>query len=202
MLDVPCAIASFYADAQSPRIPALAVAIGPNVFIYRNLRPYYKFTLPLDVVSEIEKTVWYVIAQALQSRLCIHADNHKLQLHMAHRQQVYAGTLNTAQARKALQRLSNNGPGSAAPSTVARELQDLDEASQDAEIAELAQQFKGEAPLQQSTITCMTTIKKAYDEVGAPVNTLFAQAAHCCTIHFPQCVPCCWTARRRPSVHL
>ena len=58
LLDVPCAIASFYADAQSPRIPALAVAIGPNVFIYRNLRPYFKFTLPLDIVSETEKTIW------------------------------------------------------------------------------------------------------------------------------------------------
>ena len=57
--DTPCAIASFYADAQSPRIPALAVAVGANVFIYRNLRPYFNFTLPLETVSDIEKTVWY-----------------------------------------------------------------------------------------------------------------------------------------------
>lgn len=54
-----------------------------------------------------------------------------------------------------------------APSTIARELLILDEASQEEEIEELAQQFKGAAPLQQSVITCMTTIKKAFDEVSA-----------------------------------
>lgn len=53
-----------------------------------------------------------------------------------------------------------------APSTIARELQILDEASQEEEIEELAKQFKGAAPLQQSVITCMTTIKKAFDEVS------------------------------------
>lgn len=58
LLDTPCAITSFYADAQHPRIPALAVAVGPNVFIYRNLRPYFKFTLPLDVVSDVERAIW------------------------------------------------------------------------------------------------------------------------------------------------
>ncbi|KAL3141002.1 Bardet-Biedl syndrome 1 protein, variant 2 [Trebouxia sp. C0010 RCD-2024] len=140
LLDIPCAITSFYADAQSPRIPALAVAVGPNVFIYRNLRPYFKFTLPLDVVSEVEKTIW---------------------------QQVYTGSLTVAQARSSLLKLSRNGPGSVAPSTVARELEGLDEASQEAEIEELSHQFKGEPPLQQSVITCMTTIKKAYDEEDA-----------------------------------
>ena len=37
------------------------MAVGPNVFIYRNLRPYFKFTLPLEVVNELEKTVWYML---------------------------------------------------------------------------------------------------------------------------------------------
>ena len=75
-----------------------------------------------------------------------------------------------AQARRSLLKLSSAGPGSVAPSTVARELQGLDEASQEAEIEELAKQFKGAAPLQQSVITCMTTIKKAYDEVSPAVG--------------------------------
>ena len=86
------------------------------------------------------------------------------------RQQVYAGSLPAAQARRSLQKLSSSGPGSVAPSTVARELQGLDDAGQEAEIEELAKQFKGAAPLQQSVITCMTTIKKAYDEVSAAVG--------------------------------
>ena len=85
--------------------------------------------------------------------------------HFTCRQQVYAGLLDAAQARKALHRLSSNGPGSSAPSTVTRELQALDEASQEVEIQELSKEFKGEAPVQLSTITCMTTIKKTYDEV-------------------------------------
>lgn len=36
----------------------MAVASGPYVFIYRNLRPYFKFTLPSVTVSEEEKGVW------------------------------------------------------------------------------------------------------------------------------------------------
>ena len=46
LLDVPVAIATFQSDLAVPRVPSVAVAAGPFVFIYRNLRPYMKFTLP------------------------------------------------------------------------------------------------------------------------------------------------------------
>lgn len=82
-----------------------------------------------------------------------------------------------AQARRSLLKLTTSGPGSVAPSTVARELQCLDEASQEEEIEELAKQFKGAPPLQQSVITCMTTIKKAYDEVSASVGNDWTDSA-------------------------
>ena len=86
-----------------------------------------------------------------------------------------------AQARRSLLKLNSSGPGSVAPSTVARELQGLDEASQEEEIEELAKQFKGAAPLQQSVITCMTTIKKAYDEVSMSVgNSLMDSTPQLC----------------------
>ena len=46
LLEVPSAVAPFYmTDAQDRshlRTPAVAVAAGPAVYIYRNLRPYYK----------------------------------------------------------------------------------------------------------------------------------------------------------------
>ena len=42
LLEAPAGICPFYSDLASPRIPALGVAAGPFVFIYRNLRPYYK----------------------------------------------------------------------------------------------------------------------------------------------------------------
>ena len=48
LLDSPVAVTSFFMDMGSSRghkLPALAVASGPNIFIYRMLRPYYKFSL-------------------------------------------------------------------------------------------------------------------------------------------------------------
>ena len=41
-----------------PRTPAIAVASGPYVFIYRNLRPFFKFTVPSMEISETELTIW------------------------------------------------------------------------------------------------------------------------------------------------
>jgi Bardet-Biedl syndrome 1 protein len=46
LLEAACSICPFYSDLSTPRIPALGVAAGAHIFIYRNLRPYYKFTLP------------------------------------------------------------------------------------------------------------------------------------------------------------
>ena len=54
LLDQPVAAAVFYPDAAAPRTPAVAVAAGPVVFIYRNLRPYLKFTLPQVPLSAAE----------------------------------------------------------------------------------------------------------------------------------------------------
>lgn len=52
LLDLPTGLVSFFMDLHEPRIPAVAVASGPCVYIYKNLRPYFKFTLPgLDVNS-------------------------------------------------------------------------------------------------------------------------------------------------------
>jgi len=58
LLDVPVAIATFYPDAKKPNTPSVAVASGAYVFIYRNLRPFYKFTLPLLPVDQRETQVW------------------------------------------------------------------------------------------------------------------------------------------------
>jgi len=46
LLDVPVAMCAFYPDLLTPRIPSIAIAAGSFVFVYRNLRPYMKFTLP------------------------------------------------------------------------------------------------------------------------------------------------------------
>lgn len=51
LLDVPSALATFYTDLNKPQTPSVAVAAGPYIFIYRNLRPYYKFTVPYAIPS-------------------------------------------------------------------------------------------------------------------------------------------------------
>ena len=38
------------------RLPNLAVAIGPNVYIYRRMRPFFRFTVPVPDVSQEEKS--------------------------------------------------------------------------------------------------------------------------------------------------
>jgi len=34
------------------------VASGPFIYIYKNLRPYFKFSLPLGEVNPVENDVW------------------------------------------------------------------------------------------------------------------------------------------------
>lgn len=37
---------------------ALAVASGSAVFVFKSLRPYYKFVLPQVEIAQVEKDVW------------------------------------------------------------------------------------------------------------------------------------------------
>eukprot|EP01138_Halocafeteria_seosinensis_P013052 gb/GECG01013330.1/.p1 GENE.gb/GECG01013330.1/~~gb/GECG01013330.1/.p1 ORF type:complete len:571 (+),score=54.23 gb/GECG01013330.1/:1-1713(+) len=57
VLDVPNAICAFIVDRQSS-LPAVAVSSGPYVFVYRNLRPYFKFKVPEEKVDRSEKGIW------------------------------------------------------------------------------------------------------------------------------------------------
>lgn len=56
--DMPASVAAFLMEQHEPRTPAVAVASGPFVYVYKNLRPYFKFTLPLMEVNPLEKDVW------------------------------------------------------------------------------------------------------------------------------------------------
>eukprot|EP00775_Hariotina_reticulata_P003766 gene3766-4025_t len=58
LLDDPVAITSFMADRSQPRVPTLAVAAGANIYMFKNLRPYYKFTLPDSNANAEEDVVW------------------------------------------------------------------------------------------------------------------------------------------------
>ncbi len=60
LLDVPCAMAVFYSQASAKAIatPLVAVASGSYVYIYKKLRPHYKFQLPKRDVTPTEKELW------------------------------------------------------------------------------------------------------------------------------------------------
>ena len=62
LLDAPVSICTFYPDAKAvPRVPNVAVAAGAFVFIYRNLRPWYKFALPPGEVHPEESRAWEAV---------------------------------------------------------------------------------------------------------------------------------------------
>lgn len=55
LLDLPAGLVAFFMDLHEPRIPAVAVASGPCIYVYKNLRPYFKFTLPGLEVNTLEQ---------------------------------------------------------------------------------------------------------------------------------------------------
>lgn len=58
IIDLPTALVTFYMDTNDPRTPAVAVASGPFIYVYKNLRPYFKFTLPPLEVNAVEQDLW------------------------------------------------------------------------------------------------------------------------------------------------
>lgn len=58
LLDLPTGVCTFYMDTTDPHTPAIAVASGSFVYIYKNLRPYFKFTLPSLGLNSTEADLW------------------------------------------------------------------------------------------------------------------------------------------------
>lgn len=56
LIDVPCAVTYYYPELNST--PNIAVAAGNSVYIYKNTRPFFKFTLPAVELSPDETHVW------------------------------------------------------------------------------------------------------------------------------------------------
>ncbi|XP_039100860.1 Bardet-Biedl syndrome 1 protein isoform X2 [Hyaena hyaena] len=55
---LPAAAATFLMEQHEPRTPALALASGPCVYVYKNLRPYFKFSLPPLPPNPLEQDLW------------------------------------------------------------------------------------------------------------------------------------------------
>ncbi|GIY18457.1 bardet-Biedl syndrome 1 protein [Caerostris darwini] len=58
IIDLPTGVVSFHMDTCDPRSPAIAVASGAHIYIYKNMRPFYKFTLPAPAVCPSEMEAW------------------------------------------------------------------------------------------------------------------------------------------------
>ncbi|KAG7165240.1 Bardet-Biedl syndrome 1-like [Homarus americanus] len=58
LIDLPTGVITFHMDTTEPRVPAVAVASGSYIYIYKNLRPYFKFTLPTLEVNSTEFDAW------------------------------------------------------------------------------------------------------------------------------------------------
>ncbi|XP_014667462.1 PREDICTED: Bardet-Biedl syndrome 1 protein-like [Priapulus caudatus] len=58
IIDLPTGVVTFLMDTDEPRTPAIAVASGSYIYIYKNIRPYFKFTLPPLPVNATEKDIW------------------------------------------------------------------------------------------------------------------------------------------------
>ena len=58
LIDLPTGVVTFHMDTTHPPIPAIAVASASHIYIYKNLRPYFKFTLPTLDILQAEKEIW------------------------------------------------------------------------------------------------------------------------------------------------
>lgn len=61
LIDCPCGVISFYMQSNEPRTPAIGVGSGSFLYIYKNLKPFYKFSLPSLQVNQMENEVWQKI---------------------------------------------------------------------------------------------------------------------------------------------
>lgn len=81
---ITSAVETFYAEEYEPKVPGIrlfmfavyfsltmqnkfinykkilviAVAIGPSILFYRNMKPYYKYTLPSLNIEPLERDIW------------------------------------------------------------------------------------------------------------------------------------------------
>ncbi|VDN18150.1 unnamed protein product [Gongylonema pulchrum] len=57
--DLPAAVAPFINEHVQPSSPSIAVACGASILIYKNLKPFYKFTPPSLEINPVEAEAWH-----------------------------------------------------------------------------------------------------------------------------------------------
>lgn len=65
LLGDPAALAAFHLTDSTPRVPAVAVASGVHVYIYRNMRPYFRFVVPEVPLAPAEAKLWDALREGV-----------------------------------------------------------------------------------------------------------------------------------------
>lgn len=58
LLDVPVSLCINVEQSTGPRYPSVAVAAGSHIFMYRQLRPFKKWSCPYVEISPVETDIW------------------------------------------------------------------------------------------------------------------------------------------------
>ncbi|XP_017775574.1 PREDICTED: Bardet-Biedl syndrome 1 protein [Nicrophorus vespilloides] len=56
--DIPSAVITFYPDNLEPKVPAVGITCGLDLLMYKNNKPYFKFSVPSLPISALEDEVW------------------------------------------------------------------------------------------------------------------------------------------------
>ncbi|EFC46696.1 predicted protein [Naegleria gruberi] len=64
LMEEPIALASYYTDYSSPKRPMIVVASSNHIYYYKNLQPFYKFTMPAKTTEEKEVEIWQYLKES------------------------------------------------------------------------------------------------------------------------------------------
>ncbi|XP_011691082.1 PREDICTED: Bardet-Biedl syndrome 1 protein isoform X1 [Wasmannia auropunctata] len=59
MVDPPCGVVGFYTENGEPRSSVVAVGAGASVYIFKNMRPFFKYCLPHIDAHPKEREIWH-----------------------------------------------------------------------------------------------------------------------------------------------
>lgn len=65
---VAAAVENLYIDENIPRVPVIAVAVASSVLFYRNMKPYYKYTLPSLPIDAKEEEIWRKVYKQIDTK--------------------------------------------------------------------------------------------------------------------------------------
>ncbi|XP_011313154.1 Bardet-Biedl syndrome 1 protein [Fopius arisanus] len=59
IMESPCGVVGFYSENAEPRSAAVAVGAGSSIYIYKNMRPHFKYCLPYLDAHPKEREIWH-----------------------------------------------------------------------------------------------------------------------------------------------